>query len=331
MSKLVVDKLQKSGGPELTLPTTAGASNSLIVNDGTGALSFSTLGNLLPAGNAETFLKNDGAGNLSFERLVSVPNDTKDIVGFIRSSSAQSNSYSTPGWTTGPVTTFNSYGIGSISTDTVQSFNMLFGDGHPNGTNQEMYTNNREGEYQRDIAFAWGNRLGHYKTKHYYDQNTTVNYTGVTWSMLPIRNSGATNETVSLSFVLSSDFSSFGGAGIALFTPTQSTYSATTGGAWTQLATSQNTTTFETSVSFSVPAGKTVLLMTASSHDYQTTNQFFDYHMIYNLQNCFTPTNNVYCDLRMLETLYKVRAAATLSAITPELVYTKCGAIFGNR
>lgn len=332
MSKIVVDKIQKSGGPELTLPTTSGAANSLIVNDGAGNLSFSDLGNLLPAGGANTVLTNDGSGNLSFDIVSKVLDDTKDIIGMIRSSSAQNNTYSTPAWSSsGPWTTYQNYEVGGNNNSNTQAFNMVFGDGYPNGTTQIFHVNDREGEYQRDLTYAWGNRIGHLKYKNYYDQNDTANYTGKTWSLMPIRNSGSTDTAVTMNGYFSSEFSSYGGIGVGIFVPDGATYSATTTGTWSQLYTSQSTGGQTFTLSMTIPAGKTVLLFGASSHDYQTTNKFFDFHFYYNLQNCFSPTNDIYCDLRMLNTLYMVRAANTYTSIQPQNLYTKCASIFGNR
>lgn len=70
MSKIVVDQIQKSGGPALTLPTTsAGAANSLLVAGTDQALGFTTLGNLLPSGTAGQVLTTAGGGNLAFSTL----------------------------------------------------------------------------------------------------------------------------------------------------------------------------------------------------------------------------------------------------------------------
>lgn len=308
MSKIVVDQIQKSGAPAFTLPLTDGTSGQ--------------------------FMSTNGAGQLAFSSPVvppAVPDDTSLVVGMIRSSSAQGNTYSSPAWTSdGPNGVLNQSQIGTSATDRAMAWNMLLGDGYPNGTSQNMFTNNREGNYQRELTFANGNRIGHIRAVNYYDNNTTNNYTGLTWSCIPIRNTTGASITRTMNMYYSADYSSYGGAATALFTPNSATYSGTTGGTWTGLFSSTTDTTTTTSFSVVVPANTTVLLFTGTSHQYQTTYQFFDYHMFWNINAFFA--GDLVCDLRMLNALMYARSPGnTNSDISPQQIYTAAATLYGNR
>ncbi len=307
MSKIVVDQIQKSGSVALTLPTADGTAGQYMQTNGSGTLSFTTPS---PA---------------------AVPNDSTLIVGFVRSSSAQGNTYSTPSWTSdGPNGVLNQSTIGTDATSRGMAWNMFLGDGYPNGTTERMFTNNREANYQRETLYANNGRLGHGRSINYYDNNTTNNYTGLTWSCIPIRNTTGASITRSLSFYYSSDYSSYGGAAIALFTPNAATYSGTTGGTWSGLFTTTSDTVGSTTVSVIVPANTTVLLLAGTTHQYQTTYQFFDYHMYYGLGTFFNGT--LVCDLRMLGSLEIARSPAnTNTTIAPQEIYTAAATIYGNR
>lgn len=308
MSKIVVDQIQKSGAPAFTLPLTDGTNGQFMRTNGTGQLSFGT-----PAA------------------PVPLPNDTPLIVGMIRSSTAQANTYSTPAWTTdGPNGILNQAEIGSSATSRDMAWNMLLGDGFPNGTSQRVFVNNREGNYQRELHFANNQRLGHARAVNYYDSNNTANYTGLTWSCIPIRNTTGASITRSISFYYSSNYSSYGGAAIALYTPNASTYSATTGGTWSGLFSATTSTATTTTASVVVPANTTVLLFAGTSHLYQTTYQFFDYHLYFGLNTFFA--GDLVCDLRVLNALEFARSPSnTSSAIAPQEIYTATATLYGNR
>ena len=265
MSKIIVDSIQKSGGPALSLPIADGTSGQSMVTNGSGQLSFVT-----PAA------------------PVPLPNDSPLIIGMIRSSSAQGNAYSTPSWTSdGPNGVLNQTNIGSSTTSRGMAWNMLLGDGYPNGTSQIMYTNNREGNYQREMVYANNQRLGHIRNVNYYDNNTSDNYTGLTWSCIPVRNTTSASITRTISFYYSSDYSSYGGAAITQFTPNAATYSATSDGTWAGLFSTSADTVTTTTASVIIPANTTILLFAGTSHRYVTTYQFHDFHMYYNLATFF--------------------------------------------
>ena len=332
MSKLVVDQIQKSGGPSLSLPTvSAGAANSLMVGAPDGSLSFTTLGNLLPSGSANTVLKNDGAGNLSFGASPLNPASSTLVIGAVRSSSAQQNTYQYTWTSSGPWTTYQNFQVGSDANTTTQAWNMFLGDGYPSGTSQLMYTNNRDNQYQRELTFANNRRIGHTRDMQYYDNNITDNYTGITWMAIPVRNTSSASVSNTFSWACSSDWSSYGGSAAALYTPNSNLLSTTTGGTWTQLVSYQNSTNMNTGdFTVTVPANTTVILFLANTHQYNTTNRFVDTSMLYNLQNSFA--GGLVCDLDMLNTLHIARSISnTHTTGTPHQLYTACATLFGDK
>lgn len=313
MSKVVVDQLQKSGGVALTLPT----------SDGTNG----------------QFLQTDGSGNLAFGSPVippdkMLPDDSADIIGAIFTSTAQGNVYGAGAtWSSaGPYTTYNNYQIGSNANTTLQAWNMALADGYPNGTSQAPFANNREGEYSRQLLFANWNRLGIWRNKNYYDANQTANYSGITWSILPVRNTTGAAITSTFAQSGSYQFSSYGGIGVGLYTPNASTYAATTGGTWSQVYTNSTSGNSQANYTFSVtvPANTTVLLLSGTTHSYQTTYQFFDTHIWYNLSTAFT--TGLVCDLRMLNALYMARSSSnTVSNADPWRIYNAAANMYGDR
>lgn len=334
MSKLVVDQIQKSGGPALTLPTASGGANSLLANDGSGNLSFTTLGNLLPGGTTNTVLTNDGSGNLSFKTLAPVPADNPLIIGTVATSSARQNIYSTGEWTSsGPWTTYqNATAAGSNSTYTTQAWNMFLGDGNMTGTGttENFFSHDYSGEYNREIHYAANGRVGDWeKTWFYYDNATS--YGGVTWRVLPIRNTTGAAITTTVYFGYSS-YDTYNGAACGYYTPTGTgtNYAAITGGTWTQGFSQTSNTITTSSMSVTVPANTTILVMLVTSHNYQTTYYFDDSNMFYNLPTTFS--TGLVCDLRMLNTLAMARSpGASVSDSRPYLMYSACASIFGDR
>ena len=309
MSKIIVDQIQKAGGPAFSMPLADGTAGQIVTTNGAGQLGFTAAPVAQPP----------------------VPNDSTLIIGMIRSSTAQGNTYSSPSWTSdGPNGTMNQSQIGSDATSRVMAWNMALGDGFPDGTTQRMFTNNREGNYQRELIFANNQRLGHARCVNYYDNNTTDNYTGLTWSVMPVRNTTGASITRTISFYNSSDYSSYGGSAIAMFTPNAATYSATSAGTWSGLysRTSDGVTTGTASVV--VPANTTVLLLAGSSHLYQTTYQFFDYHYYMGLSAFFA--GDLVCDQRILHALSMARSPNNASnTIAPHEIYTAAASMFGNR
>lgn len=307
MSKIVVDQIQKSGGAAFSLPTTDGTAGQIMVTD--------------------------GAGNLSFAEPPSdsiVPEDSSLVIGSVFTASARGNIYSTGEWSSsGPNSTYqNATAAGSNATYTHMSFNMFLGDGYPGGTSQIMYSGDFRGLEYRDILYSSNDRLGHnYRELFYYENNNS--YSGVSWHVMPVRNTTGSPITRSLSFMFSS-YDTYNGAALGYYTPNASTYAATTGGTWTQPYTNTSNTITSTSSSITIPANTTVLVMLVTSHNYQTTYYFKESSMFYGL-NSFFGTGLV-CDLRMLEALAKLRTpSATYTTSAPHEIYTGCAAVYGDR
>jgi hypothetical protein len=307
MSKIVVDQMQKSGGVALTLPLTDGSNGYLMQTNGAGVLSFTA-----PITNTI------------------VPEDTANIYGSVFSASARGNIYSTGEWTSsGPNSTYqNATAAGSNATYTHQSFNMFLGDGYPGGTSQIMYSGDFRGLDYRTILYSGNDRLGHNQRELFYYENNT-SYGGVSWHVMPVRNTTGASITRSLNFMYSS-YDTYNGAALGYYTPNATTYAATTGGTWTQPFTSTASTITSASASIVIPANTTVLVMLVTSHNYQTTYYFKESSMFYGLSTFFG--SGLVCDLRMLNALALLRTpSATNSVSNPEQIYTGCATTYGNR
>ena len=309
MGKLIVDQIQKPGGSTFTLPTTAAAGS--LISDANGNLSITS-------GNA-----------------VMLAPDSWRIVGSVVSQSARQNLYSTGEWSSsGPNSTYqNATAAGSNTTYTHQSWNMAMGDGYPNGTSQNMFTNDYQGMYSRRVEYAHQNRLGwNYRSNYYYDNAS--GYGGVTWRLMPIRNTTSSSITRTLNFFFSS-YDTYNGSALGYFTPsgTGTNYAGVTGGTWTQPFTDTSNTMTTSTASITIPANTTVIVMFITSHNYQTTYWFPDCNMFYNLNTFFPTSQDLVCDNRMLQTLsmYRDTTSSTNAVSNPEQAYTNCAVLFGDR
>jgi hypothetical protein len=315
MGKLIVDQIQKPGGSTFTLPSTAAAG----------------------------VLQSDVSGNITIgsTKLLLVP-ETSSVVGMIVTTTAQANTYSTAGWTSnGPgAQLIQNAKLGSVTdsyASTYGGWNMLMGDGAPTATDTSiMYAYNREGLQLRQPYYANNKRIGHWMNRSYYNQNTTSDYTGLTYSVMPVRNTTSSAITRTFYVMHSSSFSSYGGASVAVFTPTTSSgtnYANVTGGAWTNVyAYTTDTASVTGNFSVTIPANTTILLFFGTSHQYATTNRFFDVHTYYNLDTSIDGTNLI-CDVRMLETLRTARNAGNTAGNTVNIpnYYTAAAALYGDR
>lgn len=306
MSKIVVDQIQKSGSVALTLPTADGTAGQSMVTDGAGQLSFST------------------------PTIPPVLADSANIYGSVFTASARGNIYSTGQWTSsGPNSTYqNATAAGSNATYTHQSFNMFLGDGYPGGTSENMYSGDFRGLDYRTILYSGNNRLGHnYRELFYYQNNTS--YGGVSWHVMPVRNTTGSSITRTLNFMYSA-YDTYNGAALGYYTPNAATYAATTGGTWTQPFTYTSNTISSSSSSIVIPANTTVLVMLVTSHNYQTTYYFKESSMFYGLSAFFG--TGLVCDLRMLNALALLRTpSATNTTSYPEQIYTGCATVYGDR
>jgi len=305
MSKLIVDQIQKSGGAAFSLPSSDGTSGQLLQTNGAGLLSF-----VSPAG--------------------VVPTDNNNMYGSVMTASARGNIYSTGGWTSsGPNSTYqNATAAGTNATYTHMSWNMFLSDGYPNGTTEIMYAGDFRGLEYRTKLYSSHNRLGHNQRELFYYKNET-SYGGVSWHVLPVRNTTAASITKSLSFMYSA-YDTYSGAALGVYTPNAATYAATTAGTWTQPFTSTSDQITSTSSSITIPANTTVLVMLVTAHSYRTTYYFKESSMFFNLSTFFS--SGLVCDLRMLEALSTLRSpSATNTTSYPYEMYTACAAVYGNR
>jgi hypothetical protein len=266
-----------------------------------------------------------------------LPEDSLLSTGMVMTSSARNNVYSTGQWSSsGPNSTY--YNSLNGASDWVQAWNMLMGDGYPKGTSQHFYVNDDGDTFHRELIYAHNRRMGHnYRDMFYYDNASTgQDYAGVTFSCCPVRNHGSSSQTISMLTYRSSGSGNYGGAGVMYYTPTFSSgtnYANANGGAWTLLNsyTSSNDQ-YGYNASVVVPAGTTVLFFMSSAHRYHTTYRFKDTHNHYDLHTAFTETNNVKCDLRMLQALYTGREPdADYNASTPWEIYNTCATLYGDR
>jgi hypothetical protein len=190
------------------------------------------------------------------------------------------------------------------------------------------------GQYSRRIDYAHQNRMGwNYRSNYYYDNATS--YGGVTWRIMPVRNTTSAAITRSLNFNYSS-YDTYNGAALGYYTPsgTSTLYSGVTGGTWTQPFTSTaNTASTGTSASITIPANTTVLVMLVTAHEYATTAWFIDSNQFYNLNTFFPTSQDLVCDNRMLQTLsmYRDTSTTTNAVSAPDQAYANCAVLFGDR
>ena len=364
MSKIIVDQIQANGGDVLTIPSTdATLNNQPVVGNTSGTLSFSPLAMPAADGTANKPLTTNGSGQLQFGAF-SLPNNSGSngnylgtdgtsaswvagptvapsllsaeglVYGTMVTTSAQGNSYSTGDWTSnGPWTTYRHDQFFVDTNSSTQGFNMLLGDGFPNASStQTTYVGNSGYEDQRLIQYATGNRVG-WSYRDYYYQDNNTSYGGLSWRVLPIRNTSGSPISINISTMYSA-YTTYNSASLGYFTPTNSsgtTYSTVTGGTWTQLqSTTSGIGTWATN-SINVPGNTTILVLLNTAHAYQTSYRFTDSSSFINLHTTFTNAN-IICDLRMLYALHQARTpSANNTSANPEEIYTACATIFGDR
>ena len=175
----------------VAMPAADGTANKPLTTDGSGQLQFGAFSLPNNSGSNGNFLGTDGTsaswvGPPTSPSLLSAEGL---VYGTMVTTSAQGNSYSTGDWTSsGPWTTYRHDQFFVDTTSSTQGFNMLLGDGFPNATStQTTYAGNQGYEDQRLIQYATGNRGG-WSYKEYYYQDNNTSYGGLSWRVLPIRN-----------------------------------------------------------------------------------------------------------------------------------------------
>jgi len=370
MSKIIVDQIAKNGGATLTIPAADGtAANQPVVTNGAGVLAFSPLGMPTADSTANKAVVTDGSGQLAFSPLalpaadgtsgqniatdgagqlsfVAAPsngiNDDSPFYGSVVSSSARENVYSTGEWSSsGPWTTHYMNTMENNSS-AVQSWNCFLGDGHPDGTSNHFYVGDQDGQRQREPMYANNKRLGHKSRDFYYHDNASTgnNYPGVTWRVMPIRNTSSAAITVTLNAYASIGTNNYGGGCMSVFKPsgagaaagTTVSYANATGGTWTNIATHQSNDDFRNFTGTTVvPANTTVLIMLISCHRYSTTYRFKDTNYFYNLHTTFTNAG-IKCDERMMKALEQGRSPSNAQATSsPHELYNWSATALGDR
>lgn len=319
MSRIFADQIQKPSGTAFTLPISNGASGQFVQTDGQGNLSFENPAVFQPA---ETWL---------------VAPETSYNIGTVSSHTDRQQIYSTGEWTGSPGwTTYNNYQAHQDNS-AIQFWTMLLGDNYSsNGaTSERMAGADTENELPRRLQFASGNRVGYMRDVFHYDN--TQDYAGHTFRALPIRNTNSGSVSVNITGYVSNYWSSGQeGAVLASFVPNAGKYSAVTSVTGTSIAniTSTNTMYKELTGSVTIPGNTTALVILTSTDQYQTTYRFKDTNFFSKLNETFTGSNGVICDMRMLSHLARGRPNLTwaggYASLLPPL-WTTLATQYGDR
>lgn len=296
-------------------------------------------------GTAGQYLKTNGTGGLGWatmaytgpETLTAVPvQEGKGIIGSIVSRSDRENTYSSEEWVSNPAwTTFYNSNI-TADNNAIQFWNMVLGDAQANRTDtttNRMPGNDSEHQFARTLQFAAGKRLGYARDFFHYDNATGS--TGHSWRVMPVRNTTESPITVTLSARVSDYYSnSYEGTCLGVFEPNTTRYSTVT--SVTGTAVSSSTTSSQSlnlTGTYTIPAGKTVLVCLASTDHYMTTYRFRDTNFFYNLDTTF-PTG-IICDMRMLFNLHSSRFVDLnyTGSFTPQIsaIWKQCAVNYGDR
>ena len=292
---------------------TASASGITETNDSSGILNITATSSVLINGASIGFNPYSEGANQYGCLMSSVPRDS---------------AYA-PFSSLGPYTTY--YNYQSDATSILQAWHMATGDGYPDGTTQYDYSGADTSFTHRRITWGTNNRLGVMgKQQGYYFNDT--NYEGITFNLLPVRNTTSTDITRTVYWGFSGCWSTgYDGSSVAQYTPNTSTYNSATGGTWTNLYTYQTSSPYaNTSFSVTFPANTTTILMGKATWYYYTTYQFYDSNCWYNVPSVLDGASLI-CDLRMLQTLAYGKFGGSYYGNNAYLAYNLCGSLYGNR
>lgn len=235
----------------------------------------------------------------------------------------------------GPYTTFYAYGLGNYNPSTIQAFNIVCGDGYPGGTSGPMYTAAGSSFSSRKLVTPTAARLGtNYRS---YWWRGSSGYSPMTLMLWPLRNTTGSAITQTFNWMYSGQNSSgYDGSSVAYFVPNSTTYSGTNAGYWYNAFSSQtNTSGSETSFSITVPANKTILIMscvTMYNPGYQFMSMYTGYeaNMFYNLNNL---DSGLVTDFRILGTALHANfmSTGTYNQFNDYLLYNKTAELYGDR
>lgn len=296
-------------------------------------------------GAAGQYLKTDGSKNLGWatmaytgpQSVTAIPmQEGKGIIGSIVTHSDRENTYSSEEWVSNPAwTTFYNSNI-AADNNAIQFWNMVLGDAQANRTDtttNRMPGGDSEHQFARTLQFAAANRLGYARDFFHYDNATGSS--GHSWRVMPVRNTTGSPITVTIAGRVSDYYSnSYEGTCIAVFEPNTTTYSTVTSVTGTTVASSTTSSqSLNLTGTYTIPAGKTVLVCLASTDLYMTTYRFRDTNYFYNLSATF-PTG-VICDLRMLYNLHSSRFVDLnyTGSFTPQIsaIWKQCAVNYGDR
>ena len=291
------------------------------------------------------FMKTDGSQNLGWASMTNPNFDTvtgipvlegKGIIGSVVTHTDRENTYSTGEWgSSGPWTTYYNDRV-QADNSAIQFWNMFLGDGYATQatTTEGMFGSDSEHQFARTIQYAAGKRLGYGRDFYHYDNDTS--YSGHSWRVMPLRNTTGSAITVTISG-RASDYWSAGyeGSCLAVFEPDTTKYSTVSSITGTRLAYSNTTTqTGDLTGTYSIPAGKTVLVALTSTDCYMTTYRFRDTNYFYGLNTTFSDPG-IICDMRMLYTLHSARFPTMQysGSFTPQIsaIWKQCAVIYGDR
>ena len=297
-------------------------------------------------GTVGQFMKTDGSRNLGWGTMTN-PNalgiqaipmqEGKGIIGSIVSRSDRQNIYSTGEWASDPAwTTYYNNDI-QADNNAIQFWNMVLGDSQANRTDtttERMAGNDSEHQFARTLQFASGKRLGYGRDFMHWDNATGS--PGLSLRVMPVRNTTGASITVTFSG-RASDYWSGGyeGSCLSVFEPNTNKYSTVTSVTGTKLASTTNSSQGNNlSGTFTIPAGKTVLVCLASTDCYMTTYRFRDTNFFYGLDTTFS-NPGIICDIRMLYNLHNSRFTDLQysGSFTPQIsaIWKQCAVNYGDR
>ena len=203
--------------------------------------------------------------------------------------------------------------------------------------------NQRSNSNSRRLLFADGPTLGIPEATDLYNRNT--GYQPVNCQVMPIRNTGESDISVTVYYAYHSYGGTYNGSMVFSMVPENSsgtTYSTVNSVTYTNEYTGSTNyynivnTPNSGNVVITVPAGKTILVGIVETTYYITSYEGYRYSAFTNLDDTFHNAN-IQCDLRMLQTMayanfYQMGwTDAGWNSGNAYLVWNMCGTLYGDR
>ena len=248
--------------------------------------------------------------------------------------SVNNRSIATAGsWNNDAWTTYHNYMTGSTTADCERAFWFALGTHRENTYSYEPF------KRQAELQFAKNDAVIHDDT--YFWNGAQNSNTPTAHRMMFIRNHHpSSTQNMTMWSTMSETWSSGAeGAGIALGTPNNTTYSNTTAISWTSPWQGTGTSTGDRTASWniSVPAQRTVaVILNSSAHYTGGTTSSYNYRQhngFYNLNGSFPANTWLQPDMRMTWAAYTYNQTAEFSynSVTSHQVWNRCAALFGDR